>query len=97
MKVWVNVPEEYAAGKSLLGFAKLYADNEGFLCTGDAASDQNQESTRVDRSATEQRNGRPLDHQITCQDAGGDGLEFQQREGPVSFLLLRHAVYTMRK
>ncbi len=73
----MNVPEEYAIPQGALGLAQLDSDREGLFRAGDAASDQNQESTRVDGSASKQCDGRPLDHDVTRQDAGGNSLEFQ--------------------
>jgi hypothetical protein len=73
----VDVPEKYAATQVLLGTALLCSGKESFLGARNAASNQDQETTRMNRAAAKQRDRCPLDHQVTCQDAGSDRLEFQ--------------------
>ena len=95
---WVNVAEKHATSEAAFRLAQLDTDHVGLLGAGDAAADQNQESTRVNGSAAEQGDGRSFDHEVTCQDAAADGVELEQRQCRMSLLLLlRHARQTMRK
>ena len=73
----VYVAKKHAAAQNALSVTKLHSGRESFFRTGDAAANQDQEATRVDRPASEQSDGRSLYHDITRQDACSDGLEFQ--------------------
>ena len=77
MKHRMHVAEKHATAQSALFVTELHSGRECLFGTGDTAANQDQESTRVDRSAPEQRDGRSLDHDVTRQDAGSDGFEFQ--------------------
>jgi hypothetical protein len=77
MKHRMHVAEKHAATQGALSVSKLHSGRESLCGTGDTAANQDQESTRVDRSAPEQRDGRTLDHDVTRQDTGSDGFEFQ--------------------
>jgi hypothetical protein len=61
----------------VLDLTELRPGRISLLSAGNTASDKDQKSTRVDRSAPQQCDGRPFDHEVTRQNAGGDGLEFQ--------------------
>ena len=93
----VNVAEEHTAPQRVVGLTQPAPDHERLLGAGNAAADERQESARVDRSAAQQCDGRAFDHEITRLDARRYRFEFQERQGSVSLLFLRHAVQTMRK
>jgi hypothetical protein len=89
MKHRVHIAQKHATAKCAPALTQLHSGHECLFRTGDTASNQNQESARMDRSAPQQRDWRALDHEVTCQDSGGDSLETQRRSrlkatGPVS-------------
>jgi hypothetical protein len=77
MKRRVNIAEEYATAQRALGLTEPHSDTVCLLGARDAASNQNQESTRVNRSTAEQCDRCAFDHDVTRQDSGGDIFEFQ--------------------
>ena len=97
MQARVYVAEKHATTQGALSVSKLHSGRESLFGTGDAAANQDQESTRVDRSAPEQRDGRSLDHEVARHDASGNGPELQQCDRSVSLFVPHLEPQTIRK